>query len=63
MATRKAKYLSKDESRGLRTNTIYDINTQVVNDKITVEVTQANQQAQMQYTSKREFLKDWLVID
>jgi hypothetical protein len=63
MVTRKAKFLSKDESKGFRTNTIYDIDTQVDGDKIIVVSNQASRQAKLEYHSKLAFLKDWLVID
>lgn len=63
MVTRKAKFLSKDETRGLLTNTIYDIDTHMEGEKIVVELLHANRQAKIEYISKRDFLKDWLVID
>jgi hypothetical protein len=63
MVTRKAKFLSKDESKGFRANTIYDIDAQVDGEKIIVVSNNANRQAKLEYLSKREFLKDWLVID
>jgi hypothetical protein len=63
MLTRKAKFLSKDETKGFRTNTIYDIATQVAGEKIVVELANAKGPARLEYSSKREFLKDWLVID
>ena len=62
MATHKAKYLSKDEAKGFRTNTIYDINTHVAGEKIVVALASTERQSQVEYNSKREFLKDWLVI-
>jgi hypothetical protein len=63
MLTRKAKFLSKDETRGFRHNTIYDITTQVAGEKIVVQSANATGAARLEYNSKREFLKDWLVID
>ena len=63
MITRKAKFLSKDESKGFRTNTIYDIGTQVDGQKIIVVSNNDSRQAKLEYLSKIEFLKDWLVID
>ncbi|QHT70916.1 hypothetical protein GXP67_31850 [Rhodocytophaga rosea] len=63
MVTRKAKFLSKDESKGFHTNAIYDIDTQVDGQKIIVVSNNDSRQARLEYHSKLEFLKDWLVID
>ena len=63
MAKHTAKYLSKDESKGFLSNNIFTINTQVVDEKIIVESADSNRQARAEYKTKRDFLKDWLVID
>ncbi len=63
MAKHTAKYLSKDESKGFLPNKIFKINTQVVNEKIVVEAADSNGQAKAEYTSKRDFLRDWMVIE
>lgn len=63
MVTRKAKFLSKDETKGFRTNSLYDIETRVTDEKIIVELANNNRQARVEYPSKRDFLKDWMVID
>ncbi len=63
MATHTAKYLSKDESKGFLANKIFKINTQVVNQRIVVESADSTRQAKAEYNSKRDFLRDWMVIE